>query len=266
MRRAPRAVRLGGVIDPRIIAHRGYAGRYPENTRASVLAAVEYGAAAVEIDVQLTRDGEVVLFHDRDLVRVCGAKGAIHQRSLAELGALRVREPERLAPFGPAVALVREPIATLADLATELAARRAPPRLFVEVKRVAVEAHGVERVCDAVLEAAAPLEGRFVIISFSLEVIERVRALGAVPIGPILEDFGAIDSKRARALSPEWTFCNRERLPEGADPGAFDTRLAVYEVVDPAEARALFERGVDAVETFELEALSRGLRALEAHS
>ena len=56
-----------------VIAHRGAAGSAPENTLASVALAVEQGADIVEIDVQETADGEVVVVHDSDLMRVGGA-------------------------------------------------------------------------------------------------------------------------------------------------------------------------------------------------
>ncbi|MCK5378473.1 MAG: glycerophosphodiester phosphodiesterase, partial [Acidobacteria bacterium] len=53
-----------------VIAHRGAAGSAPENTLASVALAVEQGADIVEIDVQETADGEIVVVHDSDLMRV----------------------------------------------------------------------------------------------------------------------------------------------------------------------------------------------------
>lgn len=52
---------------PTVFAHRGFAGVFPENTVAAVRGAVELGADAVEIDVQPTVDGDVVVFHDRRL-------------------------------------------------------------------------------------------------------------------------------------------------------------------------------------------------------
>ena len=56
--------------DVLVIAHRGAAGSAPENTLASIELAVEHGADMVEIDVQETADGEIVVVHDSDLMRV----------------------------------------------------------------------------------------------------------------------------------------------------------------------------------------------------
>ena len=62
---------------PLIIAHRGFSSRYLENTLASVDAAVRLGVDLVEIDVQETRDGALVVFHDYRLDRVCGVPGRV---------------------------------------------------------------------------------------------------------------------------------------------------------------------------------------------
>lgn len=48
---------------PQIISHRGYKGKFPENTLCAVEKAVEAGTHALELDLHLTRDGEVVLSH-----------------------------------------------------------------------------------------------------------------------------------------------------------------------------------------------------------
>ncbi len=68
-----------------IIAHRGAAGRAPENTIAAVRAAVEDGADWVEIDVQESLDGEIVVVHDSDLMKLAGVNRKIWDMSLAEL-------------------------------------------------------------------------------------------------------------------------------------------------------------------------------------
>ena len=68
---------------PRVIAHRGFSGAYPENTMPAFHAACAAGAAYLELDVHLTRDGEVVVIHDDDLRRVAGYDGIIAELDLA---------------------------------------------------------------------------------------------------------------------------------------------------------------------------------------
>jgi glycerophosphoryl diester phosphodiesterase len=68
-----------------VIAHRGAAGSAPENTLASVALAVEQGADIVEIDVQESADGKIVVVHDSDLMRVGGAAIKIWHATYDEL-------------------------------------------------------------------------------------------------------------------------------------------------------------------------------------
>jgi glycerophosphoryl diester phosphodiesterase len=60
------------VQDIQIIAHRGAAGKAPENTVASIQQAITDGTDWVEIDVQETMDGEVIVIHDSDFMKLAG--------------------------------------------------------------------------------------------------------------------------------------------------------------------------------------------------
>lgn len=70
---------------PMIIAHRGYSSVSPENTRTAFVNAIDIGADMIELDVQLTSDGQVVVFHDNDLLRITGCEGTIADYSLEKL-------------------------------------------------------------------------------------------------------------------------------------------------------------------------------------
>ena len=71
-----------------IYAHRGFSGKYPENTMLAFEKAVEMGCDGIETDVQMTSDGELVLIHDEWLERTTNGAGWVHQHTLAELKAL----------------------------------------------------------------------------------------------------------------------------------------------------------------------------------
>ena len=64
--------------DMMFIGHRGYQDKYPENTISSFRGALKYGAAGVEFDVYLTKSNDLLIFHDLDLSRMCGANVPIH--------------------------------------------------------------------------------------------------------------------------------------------------------------------------------------------
>ncbi|MDR0449722.1 MAG: glycerophosphodiester phosphodiesterase [Treponema sp.] len=69
----------------KVVAHRGYSGLYPENTMLAFKKAAEAGADEIEMDVQLTRDGTVVITHDESVERVTGVKGWVRDFDFAEL-------------------------------------------------------------------------------------------------------------------------------------------------------------------------------------
>lgn len=85
----------------RTFAHRGLYEldqSVPENSLTAFRRAVEAGYGA-ELDVQMTKDGQVVVFHDDDLKRGCGVDGRICDMTLAELQALRLFGTEERIPL-----------------------------------------------------------------------------------------------------------------------------------------------------------------------
>ena len=66
-------------------AHRGFSEKYPENTLLAFQKSVEAGCDGIELDVQLSRDGEIVIFHDEEVERVTGQKGFVWDYTVKEL-------------------------------------------------------------------------------------------------------------------------------------------------------------------------------------
>ena len=69
----------------KIYAHRGYSGRYPENTMLAFRKAAETGCEGIELDVQLTKDGQLVVIHDERIDRTTDGHGFVKDYSLEEL-------------------------------------------------------------------------------------------------------------------------------------------------------------------------------------
>lgn len=69
----------------KIFAHRGASGYAPENTLEAFALAMEMGADGIELDVQLTKDGEVVVIHDEVIDRVSNGKGLVKDYTLVQL-------------------------------------------------------------------------------------------------------------------------------------------------------------------------------------
>ena len=77
-----------------IFAHRGASGYESENTLEAFALAVEQGAMEFELDVQLSRDGQMVIIHDENVDRVCNGTGWVKDYTLEELKRFQVSTPE----------------------------------------------------------------------------------------------------------------------------------------------------------------------------
>lgn len=73
---------------PRVIAHRGASAYAPENTMSAFKKALELGAQGLELDVQLSLDGKLVVIHDEKLDRTSDGKGWVKDKTLEELKSL----------------------------------------------------------------------------------------------------------------------------------------------------------------------------------
>jgi len=150
------------------IAHRGNSWDAPENTLAAIQRAIDDGADYVELDVRHTADGQLVLIHDRDMLRIAGEARAIWELSYPEVQDLDVGSW-----FAPEFADERLP--TLAE-AVELLRGRAG--LYLEIK-------GAPQMPDLV-----PM------------VLEELRRLAFIE-QTILASLAPSDLAQARALEPQ---------------------------------------------------------------
>ncbi len=156
---------------PLVIAHRGDSAHRPENTLASFASALEIGASLVELDVQLTADGHVVVLHDPTVDRTTDGRGDVRRMTLAEVRALSAGYAER---FGAAWSGERVP--TLAEVLT-LVHERA--RIMIEIKKESVSDDadgGVEARTVAEIRRQG-LADRVALISFEHRALLRCREL-----------------------------------------------------------------------------------------
>lgn len=85
----------------KVIAHRGASGEYPENTILACEKAFEQGADIVEIDIQITKDAQLVVFHDKDATRVASVNRRMADMTYQEIKGLDVgswRDFPKMAP------------------------------------------------------------------------------------------------------------------------------------------------------------------------
>ncbi len=91
-----------------IIAHRGFSGKYPENTMLAFRKAIEIGAAGIELDVHETSDGKLVVMHDGDVKRTTNGKGFISKMSLEEFQKLDAGQGEHPPLLEDVIVLCKE--------------------------------------------------------------------------------------------------------------------------------------------------------------
>ena len=232
------------MVVPLLVAHRGYASRFPENTLEGVQAALEVGACWVEFDVQLTCDGVPVLLHDADLSRTAaGRSECIFELSLQQLSTIEVGQPD---VFGGQFAGVGVP--TLVS-AMRLVASWERARAFVEVKPESIDHFGVERVVEAVSADIVATDTAPILISSSAEFLSEIRRSGRVKIGLVLREWSEGSRESLEDLRPDYVFCNLIRIPATAELWPGPWKWVIYEVVSPPLALELAERGAALIET-----------------
>lgn len=124
---------------PKIWAHRGASSEFPENTILSFQQAIRQGADGIELDIHLTRDGEIVVAHDEELERVSNGTGTIAEHTLAELKELDFSKthPECGVQRIPTLAEVYRLIRTT-ELTVNVELKTAPV-WYPDIERKAVE-------------------------------------------------------------------------------------------------------------------------------
>ena len=178
-----RTMRTADADGFRLIAHRGASACAPENKRAAFQLAAEHGAEEIETDARLTRDGRVVLFHDRTLRTKLGRAGRAEDLTLAELqaldigtwfdrtGAAALNDPRagwdegRVAPAAP------EYLLGFDDYVDAFGDR------FHHNMEIKGTSPDLPRAMLAVIDGAG-IRSRCTFISFHLDQLERLRDLG----------------------------------------------------------------------------------------
>lgn len=254
---------------PLNIAHRGGAGLAPENTLAAFRDAVARGCDGAELDVQLSRDGTVVVHHDyrlmRDVTRKDGtwldAPGPrIKDLNLTELRQFDVgrprpgsgyalRHPDLRAVDGEAVPTLNEVI-VVAQSVTQ------PFLLLVELKcDLSDDSADPVALADAAMAVvqATRFQDRTVYVGFDWRALLRVKEKQPAArcwfttdklqddVTPVLK---AINVSGGEGWFPNWRDLTAER---GAQARALGLKLAAWTVNDPAEMQRLTALGIDAI-------------------
>jgi glycerophosphoryl diester phosphodiesterase len=223
------------------VAHRGASGLAPENTLLAFERAIALGVDALELDVQLTRDGELVVIHDARLERTTSGAGWVRDHTVAQL-----RELD--AGLGQAVPLLAEVLAL---------AEAGRVRLCVEAKgEDEIECVTIAEAVVAVLRAANWIQ-RAILTSFVPAALLRGRALAphlATMLDPSPQD-GSLSPRElceqtlacgANSLSYDFSFVTPAVAAECRLTGL---ALWPWAPNEPDDIRAMLALGVPGIET-----------------
>lgn len=243
---------------PDLIAHRGNAAEFPENTLPAIRSALELGMRFVEFDVHLTADKQPVLLHDSNLQRTAGVDRDALGMTLTELAEIPVNEEQRFQKRFTDVG-----IPTLAQ-AVHVIASHPTATAFVELKRASLRTFGQELMVRKVCEVLKPIARQCVIISFDLAAVHHVRQVSQLRVGWVLSDYTTLSALKCEALSPDYVFCDHQLLTDNtAKLWRGPWRWAVYEITSRKLALELAARGARLIETMEVRKMLREFRGLQ---
>ena len=229
-----------------IIAHRGYSGKYPENTMLSFSKAVENGADAIELDVHLSRDGEVMIIHDEALKRTTGRDGAVYDYTRSELekiNAGRTKNDE----FG------FTPIPSLEEYLTAI--KDTALYTNIELKTAPVYYPGIEEKTISLIQRFN-LDGRIIFSSFNWLSVLRVRQIapqfpvGLLFDGMMLKNIGnEMKAMGIECYHPSFRILSGEAVEELHENGR---RINVWTVNDETSMLQCRDWGIDGLITNEI--------------
>lgn len=226
-----------------IYAHRGYSAKYPENTISAFKAALPH-VDGIELDVQLTRDGRLVVIHDETVDRTTNGSGFVKDMTLRQLRLLRTESGERIPTLEEVLILIEPSDVTL----------------NIELKTDQFDYEGIEYLTWlAVTEFK--LEQRVVFSSFNPDTLVRLRDVAreariAVLTGdghPNLVEF--VERVGAEAVHAQSAFIGTR---DAAMIREQNRLLRLYTINDPSELPDM--TGVDAIMTDEVERFQSRLR------
>jgi len=232
-----------------VAAHRGGAALWPENSLLAFRSALALGVDALELDLHLTADGEVVVLHDPSLDRTSTGTGAVRDLKLADLAAVRLKTREG--------AVTAERVPTFAQVLDLVAPTSAEllPEIKVDANRQRYD--GIEEKVLALIRARG-LRSRTTIQAFQVETIRRLRELEPKARTMLLVARGDVERDRARPAEAVRRARELGATDLGMNHRLIDTdvmsaaraagiRVAAWTPNEEADIRRMVELGVDMV-------------------
>ena len=224
----------------KIFAHRGFSGKYPENTMLAFEKAVEIGVDGIELDVHLTKDNEIVIIHDEDIKRTCDGEGLVKDMTLEELRRFDASATFRGQYGFCGIPTLREYFELVKDT---------PIITNIELKTGIYEYHTIEqRVIDMVREFG--LSDKIIFSSFNHFTVKRCEEIApeikrGFLTGDWLYDFGKYTAERNVQCCHPWHISlSEETVKEMHEAGC---EINTWTVNEYEDIKKLSAWGVDSL-------------------
>ncbi len=219
-----------------IIAHRGSSKAAPENTMAAVRQAIEDGTDWIEIDVQETADGHVVVLHDSDFMKLSGMNLKIWDATLADLKDIDIGS-------WFAAEFKDQRVPTLAEVLDECKGKAG---VVIELKYYGHDQQLEQRVAEIV--ETHDMVTSVEIMSLKLDAVHKMKSLRPDWTVGLLMSVSAGDLKDSGAdfLAVNASFANRSFVSSAHD---MNKKVYVWTVNDAPTMSAMIGRGVDGLIT-----------------
>lgn len=209
-----------------IMGHRGAKALEPENTLLSIKRAMDIGVDAVEIDVHLTKDKEVVVIHDSTVDRTTNGKGPVGSYTLEEIKKLDAGKGEKIPTLKEVIEFVKDKV-----------------RLIIELKEEGTEDKVVELIKGYNMFDSA------YIISFWHMLVKKIKEMDSrIKTGVLLVgcpvDTCIARSASADALVMNYAFVNKELVYKAHQEGL---KVFIWNIDDRDMLKPYVDMGVDGI-------------------
>lgn len=226
-----------------IIGHRGASYLAPENTLASFNLAWELGVQAVELDVRMTSDKKIIVFHDSDTKRLAGIKKVIAETSYSELQKLDIGSFKGEKWKGENIPLLTDVLATVPATALVFIEVKGGEEMIPFLERIIFESH------------LLPQQVNF--LAFNPTVAELLKRTFADHLVCLNFDQTTIPLTNSELLLKLFSESNLDGVDISVEPPiknqlveelhGHDKKVFVWVVDDPQEAKRLLKMGVDGI-------------------
>lgn len=224
----------------RWVAHRGDCENHTENTLESIQAAIDNGIKHIEIDIQLTKEGLPIVFHDNRLKRMFALDQQVANVNFDSISQLPLKTQRSNYNYY---------IPTLSQVITLI--KKAPDvTLYVEVKNVNFSHFSYSFVYNCITDCLKTIISQVVIIGFSYRFLRYVKNQSSLSIAYVLPSWAHYSPKMLANLKPEMIFADIDIIPTDARFYAKKEMWIVYEVSRIEQAQQLIKQGIFGFESF----------------